>query len=180
MPAHKRPGCSRIRRKDPDTFKLRRKLIRFRSKQKFERRWRKNPYGMRSLTRLKYQTIKYETEAADEAFEMRQVFRKRPSHNHRAEVVRKRQRMMQNFCMSTIADDLTASVIFGEFKLWSRSIETIAPDKRYLYVDQIPNIPAFQFWYPLTMEILKERKWFYPYVYQRCSSNFESSLPQLS
>jgi hypothetical protein len=121
---------------------------------------------MRSLTKLKYQAMKYKIEVVDEAFEMRQVFLKKPSHHHRAEVARKRQRMMLNFCMSTIADELTASVILGEFKIWSKSIESIDPEKRY-HVDHIPNIPAFQIWYPLTMEILEERKWYYCYAYQR-------------
>lgn len=135
---------------------------------------------MRSLTKLKYQAMRYQIEAVDEAFEMRQVFRKKPSYRHRAEVARKRQRMMLNFCMSAIAEDLTASVIFCEFKIWSKSIESIDPQQRYLYVNHIPNIPAFQIWYPVTMEILKERKWYYLYAYQRCGGKFESPLPQLS
>jgi chromatin segregation and condensation protein Rec8/ScpA/Scc1 (kleisin family) len=83
-PAHKTSGSVRAKRKDPETLILRRKLIRFKSRQKIERRWRKNPYGMRSLTKLKYQTMKYQIEAADGAFEMRQVFRKKPSHHHQA------------------------------------------------------------------------------------------------
>ena len=53
---------------------------------------------------------------------MKQVFRKKPSQHHRAEVLRKRQKMMINFCMSTIADELTAAVILGEFKIWAKSI----------------------------------------------------------
>jgi hypothetical protein len=65
------------------------------------------------LAQLKYQAIKYQTEAIDEGFEMKQVFRKKPSHHHRAEIARKRQRMMLNFCMGTIADELTASVVLG-------------------------------------------------------------------
>jgi hypothetical protein len=68
---------------------------------------------MRSLTSLNYKAIKHQVEVADEAFEMRQVFRKKPSQNHRTEVARKRQRMMMNFCMGQIADQLTASFIFG-------------------------------------------------------------------
>jgi hypothetical protein len=74
--------------------------------------------------------------------------------------------------MSTIADELTAAVVLGEFKIWVKSIDEIDQDKRYLYVDQIPNIPTFQIWYPLTMDILKEWKWYYPYAYERCSANF--------
>lgn len=58
-PVHKRPGLTRIKRKDPEFTKLRQKLTRFRSRQKIERRKRKNPYGMRSLTSLKYKQIKY-------------------------------------------------------------------------------------------------------------------------
>jgi hypothetical protein len=96
---------------------------------------------------------------------MRQVFSKKPSHHHRAEIARKRQRMLINQCMSTIADRLTASFVLGEFKIWSKSIESIDPEKRYLYANQIPNIPYFQIWYPLTLDILEERKWLYPYVY---------------
>jgi hypothetical protein len=49
-----------MKRKDPETAKLRRKLIRYRSRQKIERKWRKNPYGMRNLTKLKYQAMKYQ------------------------------------------------------------------------------------------------------------------------
>lgn len=69
--------------------------------------------------------------------------------------MRKRQKMMIDFCMSTIADELTAAVVLGEFKLWVKSIDEIDKDKRYLYADQIPNMPTFQLWYPLTMDILK-------------------------
>lgn len=68
---------------------------------------------MRRLTSLKYKAIKHQFEAADEIFEMKQVFRKKPSQNHRAEVARKRQRMMINFCLSQIADHLTATFVFG-------------------------------------------------------------------
>lgn len=82
--------------------------------------------------------------------------------------------------MASIADELTTSVVLGEFKIWSKSIESIDPEQRYLYTDQIPNIPYFQFWYPLTLEILKERKWLYPYIYARCGHYFSSPLPQLS
>ena len=57
---------------------------------------------------------------------------------------------------------------------------SIDPEKRYLYVDQIPNIPDFQLWYPLTIDILKERKWYYPHAYERCKGYFESPLPELS
>ena len=34
-------------------------------------RLRKNPYGIRKLTQLKYQTMKYQIEAVDEAFVMK-------------------------------------------------------------------------------------------------------------
>lgn len=98
---------------------------------------------MRSLTKLKYQAMRYQIEAVDAAFEMKQVFSKKPSYRHRAEVARKRQRMMLNFCMSAIAEDITASVIFGEFQIWSKSVENIDPSQRYLYASYIPNIPAF-------------------------------------
>ena len=87
---------------------------------------------------------------------------------------------MINFCMASIADELTASIVLGEFKFWSKSMESIDPDKRYLYTDQIPSIPYFQLWYPLTIDVLQERKWYYPYVYERFSAYFESPLPQLS
>lgn len=61
---------------------------------------------------------------------------------------------MVNYCMSSIADEITAAVILGEFKIWTKSIESIEPEQRYLYVDLIPNIPYFQIWYPVSMDIL--------------------------
>jgi hypothetical protein len=45
--------------------------------------------------------------------------------------------------MAKIADELTASIVLGEFEIWSKSIESINPEDRYLHVDQIPSIPAF-------------------------------------
>jgi hypothetical protein len=75
---------TRIKRKDPETANLRAKLSRFKSRKKTEKRLRKNPYGIRKLVQLKYQAIKYQIEAIDEAYEMRQIFRKKPSIHHRA------------------------------------------------------------------------------------------------
>jgi hypothetical protein len=83
-PVNKKKGLTRIKRKSPETAKLRQKLSRFQYRQKHSRKIHKNPYGIRKLTLLKYQHIKYQIESIDERFEMRQVFRKRPSYKHRA------------------------------------------------------------------------------------------------
>lgn len=45
---------------------------------------KKNQTGIRKLTRLKYQAIRYQIEAADEVYYMKEVFRKRPSRQHGA------------------------------------------------------------------------------------------------
>lgn len=82
--------------------------------------------------------------------------------------------------MSSIADEITAAVVLGEFKIWAKSIESIAAEQRYLYVDHIPNIPYFQIWYPVSMDILKEWKWYYFYAYERCRGYFQSPLPELT
>lgn len=82
---------------------------------------------------------------------------------------------MMNFCMSAIADDLTASVVLGEFKTWSKTIEKDDPNK-YLY-NQTPSIPSFQIWYPVSMDIIRENKWYFPHVYSQCRAYFESPLP---
>ena len=79
------------------------------------------------MTKLKYQAMKFQIEVVDEMFEMKQVFSKKPSYKHRAEIAKKRQRMMLNYCMSAIADNLTASVILGEFEIWIKSIKDIEP-----------------------------------------------------
>jgi len=85
--------------------------------------------------------------------------------------------MMVDYCMSSIADEITAAVVLGEFKIWAKSIESIPADQRYLYADNIPNIPYFQIWYPVPMDILKEWKWYYLYAYERCKGRFQSQLP---
>lgn len=82
----------------------------------------KRTHGPRERTRLKYQALQYQVEMADEIYEMKQVFRKKPSRTHRKEIGEKRQKMIENFCIRIIADDITASVILGEFKVWSRSL----------------------------------------------------------
>lgn len=74
----------RIKRKNPETAQLRKKLIQYRWRQKRERIRRKNQTGIRKLTRLKYQAIRYQIEAADEVYYMKEVFRKRPSRQHGA------------------------------------------------------------------------------------------------
>lgn len=121
---------------------------------------------------MKYQAIKYQIEIQDGIYHMKQVFQKRPSRKHRAEIARKRQRMMVNYCMECIADEITAAVVLGEFKVWTKSIQDISPDQRYLYVDHMPNISYFQIWYPVSLDILKEWKWYYPHAYGRCRGYF--------
>jgi len=34
--------------------------------------------------------------------------------------------------MASIADELKTSVVLGEFQIWSKSIENIDPEQRYL------------------------------------------------
>ena len=84
---------------------------------------------------------------------------------------------MENFCLSIIADDITASVILGEFKFWEKSLEFVEPDQRHLYTDKLPNIPRFEIWYPVQMAVLRERKWYFPAIYYQCQGYFESAIP---
>lgn len=72
-----------MKRKHPETVKLRLKLSRFLSRKKMEKHLRKKPTGIRKMTQLKYQAMKYQIEAIDETFYMKQVFLKRPSSHHR-------------------------------------------------------------------------------------------------
>ena len=79
---------------------------------------------------------------------------------------------MVKYCIESIADEITAAVVLGEFKVWTKSIQDIPPDQHYLYVDHIPNIPYFQIWYPVSLDILKEWKWYYPHAYERFRGYF--------
>ena len=74
----------RIKRKSPETAQLRKKFIFYRYRQQKERNRVKRPSGIRKLTQLKYQAIKYQIEASDEVYHMKQVFKKTPSWKHRA------------------------------------------------------------------------------------------------
>ena len=61
IPINKRKNVGkRIKRKNPETALLRKKLRKFRSKYKQRRKTSKNPTGIRKLTQLKYQAIKYQ------------------------------------------------------------------------------------------------------------------------
>jgi len=61
IPVNKRKNVGkRIKRKNPETALLRKKLRKFRSKYKQGRKTSKNPTGIRKLTQLKYQAIKYQ------------------------------------------------------------------------------------------------------------------------
>lgn len=82
-PVYERKGHPRMRRKNPDTLKMRIKLKKYRYKQGKGKKG-KRPYGIRKLPQLAHQAIKYQVETIDQAFYMKQVFRKKPSQHHRA------------------------------------------------------------------------------------------------
>jgi hypothetical protein len=58
----------------------------------------------------------------DLVFKTKQIFRKKPSRTHKKEIEKKRKKLMEEYCMQVIADDMTASIVLGSFKVWQKSI----------------------------------------------------------
>jgi hypothetical protein len=132
---------------------------------------------MRKNTKQKYLYMKFQANTRDLVFKTKQIFRKKPSKTHRKSIEKKRKLLMEEYCMTVIADDMTASIVLGSFKVWQKSIESVAPDQRYLYIHNMPDLPIYTVWYPIHLSFLKERKWYFPHIYNKCQAYFASPLP---